>query len=334
MEQSTITVDGKPRPCTILPHQGSVPHAFVMDCTHDNESPRDKRTAEDALPTGALVPLAWAAIGSNKGFDDLYGKLLNVVSETRHYATYETPEESGIGRVKRLLNHLHTEMAIDGYSEGHFSQEGEVGVPCCFSLACFPFHSQLIRVLGAIRSISPPTAFTLKRIWDISSSLTRPFPRARNAAMVMLPVLSLNCLGCTRPLMNTRVRLKIVEPIRLRRTKMTFILGATLHISSRDDPADPNLLQGLPSQLETLQPVEVAYHTDGEGEYAQVTVPERFPPGSVLVYATWNEGLTAELDAFVVEGADKAVSSLDMVDLNVVLYRSHGEERDATGRFS
>jgi glycogen debranching enzyme len=114
---------------------------------------------------------------------------------------------------------------------------------------------------------------------------------------------------------------------------MSFILGATLHIASRDDPADPHLLQGLPSQLEILEPVEPVYHTDDEGEYAVVTVPERFPPGSVLVFATWNEGLTAELDAFVVKGADKAMDSLDFVDLNVVLYRSDGEERDATGLF-
>jgi glycogen debranching enzyme len=95
-----------------------------MDCTHDNESPRDRRTAQDALATGALVPLAWAAVGSNKGFDDIYGKHLDIVTDPRHYETSKA--EEGIGRVKRLLNHLHTEMAINGYSEGHFSQEGDV----------------------------------------------------------------------------------------------------------------------------------------------------------------------------------------------------------------
>lgn len=95
-----------------------------MDITHDNESPLSKRTAEDALSTGALVTFAKAAIGSNRGFDDLYPKLLDVVKENRRY---EVPEkEEGIAGVKRLLNHLHTECVLGKYVEGHFSQDGEV----------------------------------------------------------------------------------------------------------------------------------------------------------------------------------------------------------------
>jgi fatty acid-binding protein DegV len=37
------------------------------------------------VSTGALVTFASAAIGSNKGFDDLYPKLLDLVSDTRKY---------------------------------------------------------------------------------------------------------------------------------------------------------------------------------------------------------------------------------------------------------
>lgn len=126
-ELSTVTLAGRTYPCHITPHPGSAPHAFLMDCTHDNESPASKRTAEDALPTGALVTLARSAIGSNRGFDDLYPRLLDVVSEERKYETYEG--ENGIGSVKRLLNHLHTEMVLDGCVEGHFHQEGDVSSP-------------------------------------------------------------------------------------------------------------------------------------------------------------------------------------------------------------
>ena len=82
--QGTVTLKGRTRPCTVVPLHGSSPHAFLMDCTHDNESPASKRTAEDALPTGALVTLSRAAIGSNRGFDDLYPRLLDVVTEFRH----------------------------------------------------------------------------------------------------------------------------------------------------------------------------------------------------------------------------------------------------------
>lgn len=125
-ERSTIKLDGETKPCTVVPLQGSTPHAFMMDCTHDNESPADKRTARDALPTGALVTFCWSAVGSNKGFDDLYPKLLNLVTDTRHYETYEDASSSGIGLVKRVMNHIHIEMAVEGYSEGHLHQEGDV----------------------------------------------------------------------------------------------------------------------------------------------------------------------------------------------------------------
>lgn len=133
-ETATVTFNGKTREAKVIPHAGSNPHAFLMDCTHDNESPMSKRTAEDALPTGALVTFARAAVGSNRGFDDLYPKLLDVVSETRRYEV--TDIEAGIGGVKRLLNHIHTELVLDDAVEGHFSQEGEVSF---FSFSSFPF---------------------------------------------------------------------------------------------------------------------------------------------------------------------------------------------------
>lgn len=122
--RSSVTLQGVSRPCKIVPLAGSTPHAFLMDCTHDNQSPLDKRSAEDALATGALVTFAHAAVGSNRGFDDLYPKLLDVVSETRRYEVAGV--EAGIGGVKRLLNHLHTELVLDDGIEGHFSEEGEV----------------------------------------------------------------------------------------------------------------------------------------------------------------------------------------------------------------
>lgn len=116
---------GAPRPCIVTPHQGSAPHAVFYDVTHDNETPNDKRTAEDALSTGALVTFTKAALGSNKGFDDLYPKLLNLVTDNRLYEVEESGN-GGIGKVKRVLNHLHTEMMSNGFTEGHVHEEGEV----------------------------------------------------------------------------------------------------------------------------------------------------------------------------------------------------------------
>lgn len=117
---------GPTRPGLVTPLQGSAPHALLFDLTHDNESPLAKRSAEDALSTGALVAFSWCAVGSVKGFDDLFPKILDLVGDNRRYEVVEGGEHKGIGEVKRLLNHLHTEMVLGGYSEGHVHQENDV----------------------------------------------------------------------------------------------------------------------------------------------------------------------------------------------------------------
>lgn len=41
--------------------------------------------------------------------------------------------------------------------------------------------------------------------------------------------------------------------------------------------------------------------------------------------------MSADLDDVCKTGADEAFDDLDLVDLNVILHRADGEERDATG---
>jgi len=122
------TGKGPVRTAVVTPLIGSLPHALLYDLTHDNESPLDKRSAEDALSTGALATFSMCAVGSVKGFDDLYPKLLNLVQEKRLYELTGTGQGSGIGKAKRLLNELHLEMVLGGYAEGHVHQENDVGV--------------------------------------------------------------------------------------------------------------------------------------------------------------------------------------------------------------
>jgi glycogen debranching enzyme len=110
-------------PGIVTPLQGSVPHALFYDLTHDNESPLHKRSAEDALSTGALVAFSHCATGSVKGFDDIHPKLLDLVGENRQY---EISEKGGIGKIKRIINHLHTEMTLEGFAEAHVHQENDV----------------------------------------------------------------------------------------------------------------------------------------------------------------------------------------------------------------
>ena len=138
---------GPIRNALVTPLNGSQPHALLYDLTHDNESPLDKRSAEDALSTGALAAFSYCAVGSVKGFDDLYPKLLNLVRETRQYEITGLGESSGIAKIKRVLNELHLEMVLNGFEEGHVHQENDVSeeylVPSmmfmyeCHSTSCF-----------------------------------------------------------------------------------------------------------------------------------------------------------------------------------------------------
>lgn len=102
------------------------PHALFMDCTHDNETPYQKRTVEDTLPNAALVALCSSAIGSVYGYDEIFPHLLDVVGESR---VYSVVEGDGISKVKSLLNEIRDEIAKETSdiedSEMHVHHEGQ-----------------------------------------------------------------------------------------------------------------------------------------------------------------------------------------------------------------
>ena len=132
-------------------------------------------------------------------------------------------------------------------------------------------------------------------------------------------------------LMARADNLSSVDPIKLRRTKAKFIMGASIDISSYDIPQDAKVLKGLPAKLVEMAPVIVPQGLDHEGPYAEIVVPEHFPPGSIMVFETQLQQHDAELDSFCSSGAQDAFADLDLVDLNVILHRADVEERDATG---
>ncbi|KAL7629481.1 bifunctional 4-alpha-glucanotransferase/amylo-alpha-1,6-glucosidase [Parahypoxylon ruwenzoriense] len=107
--------------------------ALFMDCTHDNEVPAQKRDARDTLPNAALVCMCSSATGSVMGYDEIYPKLIDLVSETRLYTSESSSvkevkvgdTKGGIGGVKKLLNQIHTLMGKDGYDETHIHHEDQ-----------------------------------------------------------------------------------------------------------------------------------------------------------------------------------------------------------------
>ena len=122
----------------------------------------------------------------------------------------------------------------------------------------------------------------------------------------------------------------VVNPIRLRRTRVKFIMGNTLEVTSCNVKEDPTTLHGLPSKLNDMSEIVVPQGLDDEGPYSDIIVPEHFPPGSIMVFETRLQELDAELGTFCGSGAQDAFGDLGLVDLNVILYRADGEERDAT----
>ncbi|KIJ55238.1 glycoside hydrolase family 133 protein [Sphaerobolus stellatus SS14] len=272
------TGKGPTRPCLVTPLRGSAPNALFFDVTHDNESPLHKRSAEDALSTGALVAMSGAAIGSNKGFDDLYPKLLDLVGENRKYQKYEKSDETGISSVKRVLNHLHGEMVLGGYSEGHVHQENDY----------ISIH-RVNPLTGEGYLLIAHTAFhkgSKDRGW--------------------------------------------VGPTKLSRTDVKFILGAAIEISSYTLEPNDKYLTGLLSKLVELETVNAHEGSDENGAFSEITVPDYFPPGAILLYSTQLHGVDRDLDQLCKNGAEDAFKDLDLVDLNAILHRADGEERDAT----
>ncbi|KAF9078072.1 glycoside hydrolase family 13 protein [Rhodocollybia butyracea] len=276
------TGKGPVRKAIVTPLNGSMPHALLYDLTHDNESPLHKRSAEDALSTGALVTFSYSAIGSVKGFDDLYPKLLNLVGEKRKYELTGLGENSGVARVKRVLNSLHLEMVLGGYEEGHVHQENDYIV------------------------------------------LSRVQPGTQKGYLLIAHT------GFSKGSKDHGY----ISPIKLRRTRAKFIMGASIDILSNDVPEDPKTLKGLPHKLVEMRPVVVPQGLDAESPYSEIIVPEYFPPGSIMLFETHSQEHDATLDEFVVSGVQEVFYNLGLVELNAVLYRADGEERDATnGQF-
>jgi len=115
----------------------------------------------------------------------------------------------------------------------------------------------------------------------------------------------------------------------LRGTIAKFVLAYEVNVSSRECPEDRNVIKGLPAKVTSLPQVKAIEGKDGDGQYCEITVPDYFPPGSVMLFAT--QGETENVDEFCSSDAKEAFSKLDLIDLNVMLYRADGEERDVTG---
>ncbi|KAF9244670.1 glycoside hydrolase family 13 protein [Melanogaster broomeanus] len=111
----------------------------------------------------------------------------------------------------------------------------------------------------------------------------------------------------------------LVNPIELNRTCAKFVCGFAIDFSSYEAPRSSKTIKGLPGKLIDLPGVVVVQESRSGEPFCSIVVPDFFPPGSIMIFEVQDS-----------VSATAALSSLDLVDLNLILYRADGEEQDAT----
>ncbi|KAK7204849.1 glucanotransferase domain of glycogen debranching enzyme-domain-containing protein [Myxozyma melibiosi] len=247
--------------------QSSHVHALFMDCTHDNETPTQKRTVEDTLPNAALVAMCACATGSVVGYDECYPHLLDIVNEKRMYTF-----GNGIGEIKKVLNDVHENTGRIGAEEMHVHHEGN---------------------FVTVHRVSPR--------------------EGKGWFLIAHTKFTDNCS-------NQRLGTIILQG-----TFARSIIATSLEKKGEYKHSD-TVLNGVPVKVVDLKEPSVVFNS--VLNQSEITLPDHFPPGSIALIRTWIPSAEESVDDFVVSGAAEAVKDLDLIDLNVVLYRCDGEERD------
>ena len=111
-----------------------IANAIIYDVTHDNPSLIKCHSVYDVLPTSSLVLMSGCATASTRGFDELVPHAIDVVSEERPYSIWAADAEkakkqpnsisidSGIIKAKQIINKLHYDMGLKGYSQIYVDQ--------------------------------------------------------------------------------------------------------------------------------------------------------------------------------------------------------------------
>ena len=96
--------------------KSSPPYCWFYDQTHDNPSQLSRRCVEDLLPRSSIVSMSNCSTGSNRGYDQFVPHHIDVVHESRFYSLHSTKDE-GMIPLKRSLNHLHSSLAKQGFTQ-------------------------------------------------------------------------------------------------------------------------------------------------------------------------------------------------------------------------
>ncbi|KAF1997991.1 glycoside hydrolase family 133 protein [Amniculicola lignicola CBS 123094] len=263
-------------------------NALFMDCTHDNETPAQKRDARDTLPNAALVAMCSCATGSVFGYDEIYPELIELVHEKRPYTSINSTGgpvkpgagESGIGGVKKILNEIHTEMGREEYTETYIHHDHE--------------YITVHRVNPRTREGKFLIAHTA-------------FPGYGNGN------------GGFAPTKLPGTRAKLVG---------SWVLEVDNSPETRAAVIGDKVLKGLPSKTKNIQGVIIETVGDQtvisipeKFSPGSIALFDTWVP-------TAEHASEGGLDKFVTTGARAAFKDVQLPDLNIILYRCDPEERD------
>lgn len=120
-------------------------------------------------------------------------------------------------------------------------------------------------------------------------------------------------------------------PIKLRDTTAKVIFSLGMEVTSRTIEKNDKLLEGLPGKIIELEYPKISSHSDSQGVFAQIDIPDRFPGGSIILLETSVDSkVPTNIESLVKTIPDNVFGELGWMELNIVLYRCDGEEQDLT----
>jgi glycogen debranching enzyme len=118
-----------------------------------------------------------------------------------------------------------------------------------------------------------------------------------------------------------------VSDVVLKGTRAESVLCVSLVASGKANENDGKI-DAIPTEIVTLDPPHIDFNE--KDSTTVIRLDQNFPQGSIALIRTHQTFVDKELDNMVRTGATEAVSQLNLLELNVLLFRSEPEERDSS----
>nr|AOE43282.1 glycogen debranching enzyme/amylo-alpha-1,6-glucosidase [Rostrostelium ellipticum] len=134
-----------PHPYEVQPLAPHLPPALFMDCTHDNQTPAQKRTVQDSLPNSAIVAMTVSAIGSTRGYDELFPATIDLISNqhilpliyTSSYDEIHIHQEHNVILIQRFSPSLNKSVFLLAHTAfSHPTAPEDVQLPEAINIPC------------------------------------------------------------------------------------------------------------------------------------------------------------------------------------------------------